>query len=75
MHGIIYGRNIYADSIPKLKRQASRIANQKRHTYGKSILTINTIAVNAFIYLVTFLFMKFLLFLDTLMGNPSAPHK
>lgn len=36
MHGIICGRNIYADSIPKLKRQASRIANQKRHTYGKS---------------------------------------
>ena len=37
MHGIIYGRNIYANSLTKLKRQASRIANQRRHEYGKSI--------------------------------------
>lgn len=36
MHGMIYGRHIYADSIPKLKRQASRIANQRRRAYGKS---------------------------------------
>lgn len=36
MHGMICGRDIYADSISKLKRQASRIANQKWHAYGKS---------------------------------------
>lgn len=36
MHGMIYGRHIYADNLSKIKRQASRIANQRRHAYGKS---------------------------------------
>ena len=36
MHGIIYGRNIYADNLTKLKRQASRIANQRFRNPGKS---------------------------------------